>query len=345
MRILIANDGTHAHFFERMAWANAFNASGIECVVYNCKTLKTFDVFDRFNPDIFIGQLYNVDDSVIKCLEERPHIKFALRSGEYRNEKMPDGILEASPKDIVMLERLIKRVGPPSFIYTHYLQEDIEATHHLFKDNYGIKLLGVPMSGDVITYGQAETKDYLKCDIGFVGGYWGYKGIIIDQYLTPLLTGFSMQVKIFGNQLWPHVNQYCGVISDEEVKNLFVSAKICPNLSEPHAHTYGIDVNERAFKVLTAGGFCIMDNVRAAKTIFKDGVVFADNPKDFEEKIRFYLKDENTQKRMEIASKGREIVLESHTNFHRAALMLESFGDIKNSQEVLNAYNNSFQQR
>lgn len=344
MRILIANDGTHAHFFERMAWANAFNASGLECVVYNCKTLKNFDVFDKFNPDIFIGQLYNVDDSLIKCLEERPHIKFALRAGEYRNEKMPNGILETSERDIAMLERLLIRVGSPSFIYTHYLQKDIEQTHCLFKDRYGIKLLGLPMSGDVITYGRAVKRDYLKCDIGFVGGYWGYKGLVIDQYLTPLLTDFSLHTKIFGNQLWPHVNQYCGIISDEEVRDLFVSAKICPNLSEPHAHTYGIDLNERAFKVLAAGGFCIMDNVEAAKTVFKDGVVFADNPKDFEEKIRFYLKEENSEKRSEIASRGRQIVLESHTNFHRASLILESFGNIDNSRKVLNAYNNSFQQ-
>ena len=335
MRILIANDGMHAHFFERMSWANAFNAAGIQCVVYDCKKLKAFDVFDKFSPDIFIGQLYNMDEATIKCLEERPHVKFALRAGEYRMEKMPNEILQVTHSEIATLERMIKRIGRPEYIYTHYLQEDIEKTHHLFTDNYGIKLVGIPMSGDILAYGNAVEKDYLRCDIGFVGGYWPYKGLIIDQYLTPLLCNFHMHVKIFGNQLWPHVNQYCGMLDDEDVKNLFVSAKICPNLSEPHAHTYGIDVNERAFKILAAGGFVIMDNVAAAKKIFQDGVVFADDPIDFEEKIQFYLKEENREERERIAKKGREIVLKSHTNFHRASLILESFGDIKNAAKIL----------
>jgi hypothetical protein len=335
MRILISNDGMHAHFFERMAWANAFKASGIECVVYNCKTLRAFDVFDKFQPDIFIGQLYNLDRATIKCISERPHLKVALRAGEYRNEKMPPEILQTTDADLKNLNELIENHGLPSFIYTHYFQQDIEDTHHLFKDKFGIKLTGVPMSGDILAYGNAEFKDYLQCDIGFVGGYWLYKGRIIDQYLTRILNDFRFHVKIFGNQLWPHVNQYCGVLNDEDVKNLFVSAKICPNLSEPHSHTYGIDVNERAFKVLAAGGFCIMDNVKRAKEIFKDGVVFVDSDAGFEEAVEYFVMESNTEQRMEIARKGHEIVMKEHTNFHRASTILENFGEHSHADNIL----------
>lgn len=345
MRILIANDGMNAHFFERMSWCNAFKIAGYECVVYNCKTMKAFDVFDRFKPDIFIGQLYNIDQATIKCLEERPNIKYALRAGEYRIEKIDDDLLETTDKDIKILNILIKKVGNPEFIYTHYLQEDIEQTHHLFKDKYGIKLLGIPMSGDVAVYSNAVFKDYLKCDVGFVGGYWPYKGKIIDSYLTPLLEKFSLNVKIFGNQLWPHINQYCGIIDDEDVKNLFVSASICPNLSEPHAHKYGIDLNERAFKILTSGGFCIMDNIDAAKKVFTEGVVFAENPKDFREKIFHYLKPENFEERLKISIAGQKLVLKSHTNFHRGASILEACSEHYHAKKVLDAYYNNFQQR
>lgn len=344
MRILIANDGMNAHFFERMAWANAFTHAGYECVVYNCRELKAFDVFDRFKPDIFIGQLYNIDEATIKCLQERPSIKYALRAGEYRKEKIDDDLLQTTDGHLEILNKLVKKVGNPEFIYTHYLQEDIEQTHHLFKDKYGINLVGIPMSGDVTVYNRAVFKDYLKCDVGFVGGYWPYKGYVIDSYLTPLLEKFNLNVKIFGNQLWPHVNQYCGILDDQDVKNLFVSASICPNLSEPHAHKYGMDLNERTFKILTAGGFCIMDNIAAAKKVFTEGVVFAEDPKDFKEKIFHYLKPENWGERQRILRAGRNLVLKSHTNFHRAASILEGFSEHSHAKKVLDAYNNNFQQ-
>ena len=128
-------------------------------------------------------------------------------------------------------------------------------------------------------------------------------------------------VKIFGNQSW-YVNQYCGLIKDHKVKDLFFNAKICPNLSEPHAQKFGFDVNERIFKVLCAGGFCISDNVEGYK-MFGDGIVIADSPQDFREKIDYYLNDECA--RVSIASKGRDLVLKKHSNQVRALEILKEF--------------------
>ena len=119
------------------------------------------------------------------------------------------------------------------------------------------------------------------------------------------------------------MNQYCGLIADEDVKNLFASAKICPNLSEPHAQEFGIDINERIFKILYAGGFCISDNVESYK-MFGDGLVIADNPQDFQEKVDYYLK--NKDEREKISSIGKGLVKDNHTGFHRIAKILEEFG-------------------
>lgn len=345
MKVLISNDGYHAHYFERIGWANAFNASGIECYIYDCKQTPAFAIFDTYEPDIFIGQLYNLDRATIKCIQARPHLKVALRAGEWWNEdikKMNNPhILSVTTQELITLGILQKSTGKPDFIYSHYTQEDIENTHRLFMEKLGISVIGIPMSADVHTYYNGTPQDDLMCDIGFVGGYWPYKAQVFDKYLLPMLYDFNYSAKIFGNQIWPNTNQYCGMIEDSRVKDLFVSAKICPNLSEPHAQTLGMDVNERAFKVLSSGGFCIMDNVNSAKKIFKDGIVFADSPEDFVELIGYYLTV--PEQRAKIAARGQSIVMNAHTNYHRASLILKSLKETQASNQVLNAYIDSFQ--
>lgn len=178
------------------------------------------------------------------------------------------------------------------------------------------------MCADVDSYASPTFDSNYACDIGFVGGYWPYKGQVIEPYLFPLLENVGeYNVKIFGNQNW-YVNQYCGLIKDNKVKDLFASAKICPNLSEPHAQKFGFDVNERIFKVLCAGGFCISDNVEGYK-MFGDNIVIAESPRDFKEKVDYYLK--NDSERNAIASKGRDFVLKNHSNQVRAMEILKEF--------------------
>ena len=48
MKILISSDGRHAHYFQRMAWANAFVATGHQVMLWDCKTVPAFDMFDKF---------------------------------------------------------------------------------------------------------------------------------------------------------------------------------------------------------------------------------------------------------------------------------------------------------
>jgi spore maturation protein CgeB len=347
MKILIANDGFHAHYFERMAWANAFNSDQQNtAAMYNVQSSRAFDIFDSFEPDIFIGQLYNLDSATIKCITSRPNLKVALRAGEWNDGERDPNVLFVTQKEINNLKILLNTTGKPDFIFSYYQQKDIEQTHANF-EKLGVKVVGVPMSADVHVYANGNFNPALECEIGFVGGYWPYKGQIIDQYLTPLCYDKDhYHIKIFGNQPWPHVNQYCGTISDNHVADLFKSADICPNLSEPHAHTRGIDVNERAFKILCAGGFCIMDNVRAAREMIPEGIVFAESPAKFRELVDYYLSHPN--ERHEIAEVGKKYVLQNHTNFHRAILMLETLSETAAAERLRAAYRdyvNYIQQR
>lgn len=336
MKVLISSDGMHAHFYQRTAWANAFRSCGIETAVWDCKNVTAFDAFDSFEPDVFLGQSYNLKPDLLKCIYERPHLKIGLRSGDWGSYTygQEDNVLLSTQQEIDTLCKLKEETGQPNFVHIHYPPEAIKQTHSNF-ESAGIEAISLMMCADTFEYSNATPDDSLKCDIAFVGGFWPYKGQVLTPYLFPLLEDMSKyKVKIFGNQPWK-VNQFCGLIADNKVKDLFVSAKICPNLSEPHAQRHGFDVNERIFKILYAGGFCISDNVEGYK-IFEDGIVIADSPKDFRDKIDFYLN--NANKRKSIAAKGREIVKNNHTGFHRICQILSQLGYEDLSSQILDSY-------
>ena len=347
MKILISNDGRHAHYFQRIAWANAFRNSGFEVGFWDIHSSSAYDVFDKFEPDLFLGQSYNLNEAIIKCIKERPHLKVGLRAGDW-GDQTPDidrsrfNILTCGTEERMLLDELQRETGQIKFVHIHYPENAVKVTHNHF-NSIGVRPISMMMCADTFEYSGSKFDEKLACDIGFVGGYWPYKAQVIDPYLRPLLHPLGQyKTKIFGNQPWP-VNQYCGLIDDKDVKNLFVSAKICPNFSEPHAQEYGFDVNERIFKILYAGGFCISDNVEAYR-MFGDGVVISDSPDDFREKVEYYANtDEGTIDRSFIIKKGQDFVTENHTGFHRIATIMEAFGYSDMAKGILKSYKDSLQ--
>ena len=76
------------------------------------------------------------------------------------------------------------------------------------------------------------------------------------------------------------------------------------------------------------------------KNIFdNNGVVFADSPQDFASKIDYYLKNED--ERLAISQKGKEFVLNNHTNFHRVSDILQYFGCEKEATDVVSGWQNA----
>jgi len=60
-----------------------------------------------------------------------------------------------------------------------------------------------------------------------------------------------------------------------EAVKLFSSAKLCPNISEPHANKFGFEVNERIFKLAACKALVISDNVASLEEdIFTIETVF-----------------------------------------------------------------------
>src|SRR3990167_1412358 len=295
MKILISSDGPHAHWFIRLSVAKAFQACGHKVAMWDINSKPVYDVFDEFQPDLFIGQTYNLTPHLINCLVERPYIKVIMKGsdwGEKQKEidlkKYP--VVVAKDEEIKLVEILRKQIGKPDFISCHYHPNRIQSTHGYWTEKLGIPIVGLMSGADIFTFHVGQKRDEFVSDIAFVGGYWEYKSQTLNKWLLPLCNPDKIyKIRIFGNSGWP-CPQYCGIIQDEVIADVLASATICPNISEPHSQDFGYDIIERPWKLLSNKCFCISDYVDSmAKDVFtNDEIVFANNPKEFEELVQHF---------------------------------------------------------
>jgi hypothetical protein len=330
MKILISSDGPHAHSYIRTSWGKVFANLGHQVRMWEISRESAFDAFDEFEPDIFMGQTYNLNDAVFKCIKERPHMKVVLRASDWGDmqdnidlNKYP--ILVAQEEEKRLLEKLKKQTGKPDFVHNHYHDNWISQTHGKWND-IGIRPVSLMHAADIFDFYPQQAVSLLKCDIGFIGGYWPYKAINLDKYLVNLCTPVGKyNIKIFGSSSWP-VCQHLGKIDNNNVGALFSSATVCPNISEPHSQDFGYDIIERPFKILMSGGFCVSDYVESmVNDVFtNDEIVFAKTPEEFKQLIDFYIK--YPEKRMKHIKAGYELVAQNHTYFHRVAKIFSELG-------------------
>ena len=71
--------------------------------------------------------------------------------------------------------------------------------------------------------------------------------------------------------------------------------------------------------------------------IFGDTVPTARSRAEFTDKIAYYLQNENEKN--DLAKKGKAILLDGHTNFHRISSILEAFGYTEEANDIINKWN------
>lgn len=329
-----------AHRFQIMGLAKAFQYSGHEVIVWNPEGKSPYDQADEFDFQLFIGNGYNISESMINVLEENPHIKCWLKLGDYGSayhEKSIAGfqILMATDEEKGKIERLTKKVRV--WGGAHYWEGRKDT--HSYWENYGVTPLHSTLACDVFSYTNGRVLDEFKCDFGMVSGAWGYKNITINQYLTPLMNpSNNYNIKVFGYG-WG-TPFYCGAIDEENEKHVLKSQSISINLHEPQAldKSLGWELNERSFKLLGNKCFVVSDKPKdLSEQIFSNKeIAFADNPDHFKELIEHYLR--YPEHKQAFIERGYQKVIESETYFHRVAyLMANMFGDIE-EKKILEGY-------
>lgn len=318
MRICLQNNNYTAHYYINLGLARALTALGHECVLWDSNQKSAYDAFDEFEPHIFMGQTYNLDPNIVKCCIERPAMKLFMRAfdySEFSNNVLcyyPIGYISA--KECIYANEL-REAGLDLVLHNHYTQSSIEKTHaNWINDGFNVK--SSLLAADLFSFYNGKKRKEFESDICFIGGRWGYKALTLDKYLVSLCAPeYNYNIKIFGNQSWG-IPQYCGPAPDGSEADLLASAKICPNLSEPHSQKYGYDIIERPFKILSNQCFCISDYVQDLVDLIPHGIVYAKSSDEFKTKVEYYL--DHPEEREDIALVGFEEVYQNHTYFERA---------------------------
>lgn len=324
--------------YVRTGWGRVFEACGHTFRFWRPEAKSAFDAFSEFEPDIALLTTYDFDRALYKCVAARPQLKvglFASAWGDFADtvdrEKYP--IVAATQPEKALLERLKGETGRPDFVFLHVSDKYLEGVLGGWR-SIGIKPLGVLNGFDWFAYGQGRSNPALSCDVGFCGSRWPYKSINLDRFLLPLChESEALDVKIFGQSGWDGVAQWLGTINDQEQADLFVSAKLCPNVSEPHSTDLGSDIVERVFKVPGAGGCLVSDYVPEIDHVFGEGVVpMGRCPKEFKHLIRHLL--DKPSERADIITRTRRLVEEKHSYFERVAQLLQGFSLEKEAERV-----------
>lgn len=322
----------------RSGWVRVLRHLGHSAEFWDPRRGSAFDAFARHEPDIFFGTTYGLDDAVEKCVRARPGLKVALFASAWGPlldglpaEEFP--VVRVADGEKRRLERLKRETGNPYFVFIHasgqYLHDSMSGWNSI-----GVPYLGVLNGADVYAYGRPVFNPDLACDACFVGGKWGYKARKIEPYVYPLASRFvgdgperaPLRLKVFGRNHW-EFPCYLGPISAKDEADLFASALVCLNVSEPHSTDprWGGDIVERVFKVLMAGGFLVSDHVPEMDWTFpRDCFVTADSPAEFADRVVHYAT--HPESRREFIQRGRAAAWDYHTYHHRVATLLAGLG-------------------
>ena len=326
MRIL-CDRFSNALFYILQGWQDVFERLGHQWY-WNLGMAPAFDIFSELEPDIYICNS-DVDRATAKCIAARPDMKVVVKgknwgpSDDYIDTDVyPIDIATKEEKEAYM--RLRDLCGKPDLVFNLYHKNRMEETMGYWDKN-GVPTIGMPPAANHFRYYPVEHKDHLKSDISFIGGYWGYKGQNLSKYLIPLCLPIGKyNIKIFGNQPWS-VPQYLGAPTDDMINDIFCSAKICPNVSEPHANEFGFEVNERVFKLAATKSFCLSDEIASlTEDIFtNEEMPVAGSPEEFMHSIDYFLEKE-PEYRKDKAEQCYNTVMAGHTYCHRVSNLLSN---------------------
>lgn len=169
------------------------------------------------------------------------------------------------------------------------------------------KILWLTQGVDTVSYHKEkltkEDHNKYNCDIMFAGSTTNiHKGRI--ELINYLMSKKDINFKLFGNRV-------DNKIFDFEHNKACQCTKIC--LSQNGFADIPASLSVRIFKIIGAGGFCLLEDTKNIEDIFIPGkeIVVYKNKKECYDKIKYYLEHEDERK--QIAKNGYERCIKEHT--------------------------------
>ena len=307
----------NAATMSRMGWCHGFEALGIPYQLVSVfdleRTLPTLP-----NPICWIaGSDYvYLDRANFRCLERHPHAVLVSTAFQgdaeyFRRNGFPQQSWPSRLRDRI-------RTSRPRFFFT--MSGESRFGYYEGWHDASTPLVSLPLACDTQRYGSpAPAPELDPVDMAFVGGFWPYKGRQFDRYLKP----FADRLDVFGYSAWPY-GRFRGQLPEDKEGSLYAQAQLSPVINEPHVCAMGVDINERVFKVLGAGGLAITDATPGYREWFAaDELLVPDSLGDYCDLVQAALAD--PQRYAAQRERGRQAVLARHTYQNRAQTFCRHF--------------------
>ncbi len=285
---------------------NAFETIGIACERWNGVPGN----IKKFNPTIYIGAT-GWRQAIPKDLKARIVLHVNPYCGETVQHKGP--VINETPEGVKWA-----LANKPDAVFGYGLQSDIDRYWKKWRRHTTV--VPLPPAGDSTRFYPDISQEF-QCEIGFLGGRWGYKAKSIDYWLLPTLRHFDS--KVYGWGGWDNLPKFCGKIKDGKDRQLLSSCIVGPSIHEPHSHKYGLDIPERIFKVPLCGTVTISEPVSGMRRYFPgDMLPIAQSPEEYLSMCSELISNDEMRRNLE--TKQRKHVLKHHTYFSRVAAILDA---------------------
>lgn len=327
MKNIVIQDGLGANSFIRKSLCNGFRLAGYPTLMWNSEGKSAFDLFDEVKDvSLFIGSTWQLDRSLIKKLCANPNIKVILYGDIWGSiqdsldlNKYPVGV--ATQEQISNVKKLIDGGANVRNIISNHGAAHVDSTHGYWH-TLGLDIHSVLVSADITQYYPRPKDEKYNVQLAYVGGMWTFKSRNLDAYITPLFypNTKNWKIRVFGGG-WNSIHSLGNITNDDAAK-FYRNTQIIPHIVEPHASDVYSDIPLRYVEVAACQGFGISCPVVGIDEIFnKDELIVADDPKDFTEKVVYYLN--NPEETIPYRLAAYKKVMSEHTNIHRCRTLMK----------------------
>ena len=322
----------YADYFINISYKAAFERAGHEFRFLSPED-RFKEVFESFQPDIFVT---NTHDAYYRGIDFDVLAK--ARAGGTKAFVMAEAMEYDKDYGLSKFPEKVERIREGKFgdVYFAYVEPERMRS---FEEATGYEYNCVPLAADITTHYPVSPDPRYASDCVYVGNFLPNKKAKFERILYPLRktcrlriegTNWTLADKLHSRlaRAFPFIPRQMKFPIEAE-KLIYSSSKIGLNIHEEQQGNESLDVNERTFKVPACGCMELSDwNKCILRYFSKDEVIVTENEKDWFEKIRYYL--DNDEERKKIAAKGLARVKKEHTYDHRVKKLLSLYGSVKN---------------
>ena len=312
-----------AGYYIALGWERAFNALGHRCTLFgDWNSAEDFvELLNSVRPDVVWtseSQLGLLDLDEVKKAQQSGMFLLVRVSPYPGSGRYPELDLDPDGESHRLLIREYANA-----VESFYSSEFVRTEFQWYR-SVGLPVLNLPLACDSEIY--KSVREYPTSELGVVycGGYLPRKRRMFEEFLFPAYREYG---GVISGYSWPDEIK-TESISQARESEFYQRATVCPCIMEDSIRTTPHDPNEKPFKILGSGGFCIATPNESYWEYFEPDELFvvADG-ESFMSYVDLFTR--NPSLRNDWVSRGRQRVLRCHTYRHRVEQFVKEIESLR----------------